>query len=283
MAVIFTERPDTIWLISQGCSFAQAFSILERGGSTSCAGGPIPSSVQNATDVYIAQNTAPPPPPPPPPPPVVVPPPPPPEPEPDPPLPEPFEEPPPPIPKPRIKLSAKAKRVARSRARTSIRKKKPLPTDLPEEISSEFIQAGIGFHGIVDKPTKFLAGESGRERVDVTPMPNFAMDDVFTPVRSSAKSRKKDVFLRNTDIFSMESTKKSTNVMGNTTFGNPFGMGSSKKKTIKKGSFGGSTNIFSMGPIPKGIDSTLGFPSTVKGPKKRKGKKNNNNFMGVEF
>ena len=97
----------------------------------------------------------------------------------------------------------------------------------------------------------------------------------------SSKSRKKDVFLRNTDIFGMGSTKKSTNVMGNTTFGNPFGMGSSKKSTNIKLGTKKSSNIFSMGPIPKGIDSTLGFPSTLMGPKKRKGQKDN--FMGVEF
>jgi len=282
MGVIFTERPDTIWLLSQGCSFAQAFSILERGGSTSCAGGPIPQSVQDATVIYLQENTDPEPEPAPPPPP-------PPEPEPEP-EPEPVPEPvPEPEPEPIVNL--KQTRLDKIREKTAKRRKKPIPKGV---VTTEgVIQAGMGFHGIVDKPTTFLVGESGRERVNVTPMPKFAMDDVFTPVRSSAKGRKKDVFLRNTDMFGMESSKKSTNIMGNTTFGNPFGMGSSKKSTkIKMGS-SKKSNIFNMGPIPKGIDSTLAVPSQRFGgssnifgvgkTKKRKGKGKKNNFMGVEF
>jgi hypothetical protein len=91
-------------------------------------------------------------------------------------------------------------------------------------------------------------------------------------------------------MFGMGTSKKSTNIMGNTTFGNPFGMGSSKKST-KKGS--SKKNIFTMGPIPKGIDSTLAVPSQRFGgssnifgigkTKKRKGKGKKDNFMGVEF
>lgn len=32
------------------------------------------------------------------------------------------------------------------------------------------IKAAHGFHGMVYKPTHFLAGEAGRERVNITPM-----------------------------------------------------------------------------------------------------------------
>lgn len=280
MGIIFTDRPDTIWLLAQGCSFAQAFSILERGGTGNNCAGPIPSSVQAATEVYLEQNAEPEPEPapPPPPPPVVVPPP---EPE-----PEPIPEPPPPvvIPVPK-RLTGKQKRIQRSRARSAVRRSKPIPSDVPEEIKSE-IQAGMGFNGIVDKPTRFLVGESGRERVSVTPVPDFAMDDVFTPIRSGTKNKRKDVFTKNTDIFGMGSNKKSTNI---------FARGSNKK----------SNNIFDMGPTPKGIDSTLAFPSRGSSKKStnifdmgsskkqvdifamgspgRSKKRSNNNFTGFGF
>ena len=52
------------------------------------------------------------------------------------------------------------------------------------------VRAARGFHGMVTRPTLFLAGEAGRERVDITPGGGGAASNVTFNIYDAADAHR---------------------------------------------------------------------------------------------
>ena len=91
------------------------------------------------------------------------------------------------------------------------------------------IKAANGFHGLVEEPTHFLAGEAGPERVDITPRNNLnGMSDYFDI------DLMKGFGETSYDLFTQKKTKKQTGDFDFMSGFGDYGMQSFDKKKSKK-------------------------------------------------
>jgi hypothetical protein len=110
------------------------------------------------------------------------------------------------------------------------------------------IEARHGFHGMINSETKFLTGEAGYERVDITPKNkmndygnygnNFNYQDLFSTGKKKGKSN--DVGFGNSnfnmkDVFSTKQKKGKSNDFG---FGSAYDKDIFSAKKTKKNNMG---------------------------------------------